>query len=198
MEIELMYDGLFSLINGIVSLVNMFLLGFTINRYKTRKVVKILQQQEAIENPENNVPEEKLTVSLAGSSKEDSKRADILISKVTEDRLIEEFEKVKEEQFFLKKGISIKDLAKMLGTNQRYVSYILNKHTGMDFNNFVQQSRVDYLIESIEEDPEMLNVKFSVLADKAGFSSMSKFSTVFKSVKGVPPSEYFHRLRTAS
>ncbi|ULT23664.1 helix-turn-helix domain-containing protein [Sphingobacterium sp. E70] len=89
--------------------------------------------------------------------------------------------------------MSLGDLADLLSTNQRYASYIVNMVTGQDFNNYVQQARIAYLIERVERDPELLNVKFSILAESAGFSSISKFSSVFKSVMGVPPSEYFQK-----
>jgi len=198
MELELTYGSIFSLINGFFSVINMLLLGFAVKKYQSKKNTQHAQAIPDEGEPKEQTYDKKKSLELVGSSNENFKRADVLISKVTECRLVEEFEKARDAKFFLKKGVNLKDLAKMLGSNQRYVSYILNKHVGMDFNNFIQQARVDYLIDSIEQDPDLLNVKFMVLADKAGFSSMSKFSSVFKSVKGVPPSEYFQRLRIAS
>lgn len=119
----------------------------------------------------------------------------VSISKATEGRLLEEFEKVKKQRFYLKPKISLADLAALIGTNERYMSYILRKYTGMDFNNYLQHARIGYLIECVEREPDLLNEKFSVLADKGGFSDTSKFSAVFKNVKGVSPSEYFQKIR---
>lgn len=197
MELEFIDNSLFSLINGLTSLVNMLVLGYTMNSYLYKKGKPSAAQGEIEKKNEFNVRKKLLKVELIASSYEHQNRSDVLISKVTEDRILENFEKAKESHFFLKKGISIKDLSEILCTNQRYVSYILNKYTGMDFNNFVQHARVDYVIESVQEDPDLLKAKFSVLADKGGFSSMSKFSTVFKAVKGISPSTYFQQLRAA-
>ncbi|MFD1771622.1 helix-turn-helix domain-containing protein [Sphingobacterium suaedae] len=131
----------------------------------------------------------------AAPKRSQCKKISPLMSKVTEDRLMEDFEKARRSMFYLKKGVNLNDLAELLGTNQRYVTYIVNKSTGMDFNTFVQKGRVDHLIECVKKDPDLLNEKFAVLADKVGFSSTSKFSSVFKLIKGVSPSEFFQVMK---
>ncbi|WP_293887043.1 MULTISPECIES: helix-turn-helix domain-containing protein [unclassified Sphingobacterium] len=191
MNLKMDYNDLFTLINCILSVVNLLLLLFFVLRYRqSRKSAKViaLPLDDDI-RIENNDGEETIC------SKDELKCADVLMSKITEDRLVEQFERAQAARFFLKKGVSLQDLADLLGTNQRYASYILNRHVGLDFNNYIQQARIEYLINSVELNPDLLNVKFSVLAEKAGFSSISKFSSVFKAVKGIPPSEYFQRLR---
>lgn len=191
MNLKMDYNDLFTLINCILSVVNLLLLLFFVLRYmQSRKSAKVISSP--LDNDiriENNDGEETIC------SKDELKSADVLMSKITEDRLVEQFERAQAARFFLKKGVSLQDLADLLGTNQRYASYILNRHVGLDFNNYIQQARIEYLINSVELNPDLLNVKFSVLAEKAGFSSISKFSSVFKAVKGIPPSEYFQRLR---
>ncbi|MDR6733887.1 helix-turn-helix domain-containing protein [Sphingobacterium sp. 2149] len=191
MNLKMDYNDLFTLINCILSVVNLLLLLFFVLRYRqSRKSAQViaLPLDDDI-RIENNDGEETIC------SKDELKCADVLMSKITEDRLVEQFERAQAARFFLKKGVSLQDLADLLGTNQRYASYILNRHVGLDFNNYIQQARIEYLINSVELNPDLLNVKFSVLAEKAGFSSISKFSSVFKAVKGIPPSEYFQRLR---
>jgi AraC-like DNA-binding protein len=126
---------------------------------------------------------------------EEQKRVEVFISQVTKDRLLKDFEKVHQSKFFIKKRVNLSYLAELLGTNQRYASYIVKCYIGLDFNDYVQDARINYIIEIIERDPELLNLKFSVLAEQAGFSSVSKFSTVFKTVKGISPSEYFQKIR---
>ncbi|QQT30809.1 AraC family transcriptional regulator [Sphingobacterium multivorum] len=191
MNLEMDYNDLFTLINCILSVVNFMLLIFFVLRYKqSRQNLNTSSIPLVDENVTANSKEPEITC-----VRDELKRTEVLMSKVTEDRLVEQFEKAQAARFFLKKGVSLQDLADLLGTNQRYVSYILNRYVGLDFNNYIQQARIEYLIHCVERDPDLLNVKFSVLAEKAGFSSISKFSSVFKAVKGIPPSEYFQRLR---
>ncbi|WP_293937334.1 helix-turn-helix domain-containing protein [Sphingobacterium sp. UBA5996] len=176
-------------------MINFMLLLFFIVRYRrTRQMhrdISIVQEDERLiaDLPDDNA--------AVPCEKDGLKQADVLMSKMTEDRLLEQFERAQAARFFLKKGVCLQDLADLLGTNPRYVSYILNRYVGLDFNNYIQQARIEYLIDCVERDPDLLSVKFSVLAEKAGFSSTSKFSSVFKAVKGIPPSEYFQRLRSS-
>jgi YesN/AraC family two-component response regulator len=183
------YNNLIFILNVIICIINVLLLLIT---YKQRQLKKE-QKNVPLLNPAIKAEEEFDETIPDKIETEESKRAEVLISKVTADRLIEEFNKAHSNRFFLKKGVSLGDLADLLCTNQRYASYIVNMVTGLDFNNYVQQARIAYLIERVERDPELLNVKFSILAESAGFSSISKFSSVFKSVMGVPPSEYFQK-----
>lgn len=172
---------------GVISIINTILL-----------IVSIRRRNKHIEvDAKDNFPiplvEEDILVK--DGAREKIRRTDVLMSKVTEDRLLKDFEKLKKSNFFLKQGVSLNDLASALDTNQRYVSYILNNYEGVDFNKYVQQIRISYVIECIEQDPDLLNEKFSVLAEKAGFSSVNKFSSVFKSIMEITPSEYFLKLR---
>lgn len=119
----------------------------------------------------------------------------INMSLLTEQRLLREFEKVVNDKFFLRKKITLAELADLLGTNTRYTTYIVSKCTNLSFNRCVQQARIEYFIDLLEKNPDRLNEKFAILADEIGFSSVNKFSSVFKQVKGISPSEYFNKQR---
>lgn len=120
---------------------------------------------------------------------------EINISKVTEERLYREFVKLEKAHFYLIKQMSLKHLAKDMGTNIRYVSYILQKYRGKDFYNYIQFSRIEYMIEKLRSSPELFEYKISFLAELCGFSSLSGFSNAFKDVTGIPPSAYIHFLK---
>ncbi|MDR2271691.1 MAG: helix-turn-helix domain-containing protein [Sphingobacterium sp.] len=190
------YYNLFILINAALLIVNFVLLLIAAKQYQYQKC-QVGELVEPAHCPDNDAGDKVgNSESPFGHIMEEPKRADVLISKITEERLLQEFGQAQASLFFLKPSISLHDVAALLGTNQRYASYIINKYVGLDFNSYVQHARVKYLLECIEHDPNLLKVKFSVLAEKAGFSSISKFSSVFKAVKGISPSEYFQRLRS--
>ncbi|OAD45575.1 helix-turn-helix domain-containing protein [Polaribacter atrinae] len=58
--------------------------------------------------------------------------------------------------------------------------------------------RIYYIKEKLTTDKEYLNYKISYLVEECGFSSHSKFSASFKSVLGVSPSEFIHKLKDAA
>ncbi|MNJ94276.1 Helix-turn-helix domain protein [compost metagenome] len=120
------------------------------------------------------------------------KPKDVNMSKETEDRLYQLLLKKEAELFYLEKGVTLSQLAADMGTNSRYVTYIIQKFKGKDFYDYLQTRRIDYIVDKIRTSPELLDFKLSYLADMCGFASLSKFSSSFKSVTGMPPSAFVH------
>lgn len=114
------------------------------------------------------------------------------MSKETEDRLYQFLLKKEAELFYLEKGVTLSQLAASMGTNSRYVTYIIQKFKGKDFYDYLQTRRIDYIVDKIRTSPELLDFKLSYLADMCGFASLSKFSSSFKTVTGMPPSAFVH------
>ncbi|MNY47674.1 Helix-turn-helix domain protein [compost metagenome] len=82
-----------------------------------------------------------------------------------------------------------------MGTNMRYASYILQKFRGKDFYDYLQSSRVEYIIGKLKTSPELFDYKISFLAEMSGFTSLSRFSSAFKEVTGIPPSAFIHFMK---
>src|SRR5690606_41489232 len=80
----------------------------------------------------------------------------------------------------------------MMATNSNSVSYIIKKYRHMDFYEFIQHKRIEYFLTLVKTSPELLDFKLAYLAEKCGYSSLSKFSTSFKAVTGMPPSTYIN------
>ncbi|MDR2285572.1 MAG: AraC family transcriptional regulator, partial [Sphingobacterium sp.] len=123
------------------------------------------------------------------------KAKDINISKDTEQRLCKQLDKLDKEHFYLEKSITLNQLASNMGTNPRYVTYIIQRYRGKDFYEYIQNKRIEYIIDQLHKSPELLGFKLSYLADLCGFTSLSKFSTAFKLVTGTPPSAYVHFIK---
>lgn len=108
---------------------------------------------------------------------------------------LDEFEKGKK---FLNKKMNVSLLVTKLETNAKYLRYILKKHKGKDFNSYINDLRISYIIQKMESIPIYLQYKISYLADEAGFSSHSKFSKVFKKSINCSPSDYIHKIQSSS
>lgn len=121
-----------------------------------------------------------------------SELREINISKETEQRLLKDIGRYEERLFFLDKDISLGVMARLLNTNQRYVSYIIKKHRGKDFYGYVQAYRIQFIIDRLKADPALLDYKLAHLAEMSGFTSLSQFSTAFKTETGLPPSAFVH------
>lgn len=165
---------------------------------------KIWIQPEPVEvilesQPESPVipaePEETSYPILNGLENHNTKLNQIKISRYTETCLYRKLGKLETEKFFLEKNVKLDQVASMMGTNSKYVSYIIQKYRHMDFYEFIQHKRIEYFLTLVKTSPELLDFKLAYLAEKCGYSSLSKFSTSFKAVTGMPPSTYINLIK---
>lgn len=126
--------------------------------------------------------------------KTESKDKKRLMSEVVEVKLLSDLDEFEKSEKYTDKQISLPILAGILNTNTKYLSHVLNTHKNKDFNTYINELRVKYIIEEIEKNEAFKNYKISYLAEKAGFSSHSKFSAIFKSVTGFSPSTFLEYL----
>lgn len=119
----------------------------------------------------------------------------ISISQETVERLLSELEKLEEDAFFTQADISLTIVAAKLQTNPRYVSYIIHTHRMGDFSNYINKLRVNFILNKFRDDPEYLEYKLSYIAKELGFSSHSKFASVFKTITGISPSVFIFHLK---
>lgn len=150
-------------------------------RARFREVINRMRQErleQAIpETPEKKDPNRKIM-------------SDAMETKIIND--LKEFERGRK---FTDKQISLPMLAGMLNTNTKYLSHVLNTYLNKDFNSYINELRIKYIIEKIETNEKFKNYKLSVLAEECGFSSHSKFSAVFKAVTGFSPSTFLVYLK---
>lgn len=95
---------------------------------------------------------------------------------------------------FLKKDISVSYLSNQFDTNPKYLSQVIQKHKGLNFNNYINELRINYIADLLKNNPEYRQYKISYLAAITGFSSHSKFASIFKKIKRVSPSEFVNKL----
>jgi AraC-like DNA-binding protein len=111
---------------------------------------------------------------------------------VSEDEIDAEKEIVlkhmQEQKPFLRMGYSIQDLSNETGIPVYQLSPLINGHFNMNFANWVNRFRIEYLIELVPENPQLT---LEAVSKKAGFISRSTFINAFKKEKGVTPREYF-------
>ncbi|WP_300671485.1 helix-turn-helix domain-containing protein [Soonwooa sp.] len=118
-----------------------------------------------------------------------------IIPAETQKEILDKLTVFENSDFYLNKDISIAVLAIHLDTNTKYLSDIINTYKGKNFNAYINELRINYIVSLLEEDPTYLNYKVSYLAEKAGFSSHSLFAAVFKTVTGISPNIFIKQLK---
>lgn len=109
------------------------------------------------------------------------------MSEATESTILESIKQFEKSNLYLNKDISLNSVAAELSINNRYLSYVINKHKSKDFASYINDLRINYIINRLKNDPNYLKYKISYLADQCGFLSHSRFTITFKKVTGVSP-----------
>ncbi len=94
-----------------------------------------------------------------------------------------------EDQPFLKKGYSIKDLSDDTGIPSHHLSSLINKEYQMNFQNFINFQRVEYVKSQIQLE-EWKQLSLEGMAWQAGFTSRTTFFRAFIKNTGKAPSYY--------
>ncbi|MEG1586477.1 MAG: AraC family transcriptional regulator [Bacteroidales bacterium] len=94
------------------------------------------------------------------------------------------------EKPFLDPNLDLTSLSRLVGTNRSLLSATLNQQSQMNFNSWLAEYRVNFLIQQIELHPEK---KMDDLASAAGFSSRTSFYRQFKQVTGLTPKQFLEK-----
>jgi len=161
--------------------------------YRRRQKQQLARMQHILDQHKKKQKESYVTLNLSApehiAAKEKSTQ---MMPPETEDALLEALYKFEKLQLYKDKNASLSYVASYMETNTKYLSYIIKKHRQKDFTSYINELRVDYIIEKLMTDPVYRQYKISVLADEAGFSSHSKFATIFKNITDVSPSHFIN------
>ncbi len=93
------------------------------------------------------------------------------------------------ERPYLDQEITLKGLAKLVGTSDKKLSALLNQSLAVSFYDFINGFRVATVKDKLKEER---NNKYSIigLAYAAGFNSKSSFYRAFKKETGISPVAY--------
>lgn len=102
-----------------------------------------------------------------------------------EERLFRQIEKeMVTNRLFANPAISLDDLARTACTNRTYVSAAINHYAGVNFNQWVNRLRIEYVFTHIHETDN------NTLARNAGFASYSSLYRYFKAHTGMTMKQY--------
>ncbi|GJM09356.1 MAG: hypothetical protein DHS20C11_16320 [Lysobacteraceae bacterium] len=83
-------------------------------------------------------------------------------------------------------NLTVGKLARLMGTNQAYLSRAINAGAEENFNRFINRIRVDEVCQLLaQSDASLLE-----LAMDAGFTSKATFNRAFKTITGKTPSQW--------
>lgn len=108
--------------------------------------------------------------------------------------------KVKLELFennkdFLQKNITVNSLAKEFETNRDYLSKSVNELKEMNFSQYLNELRIGYVIEELNNNEKIRKYTIAAIADEIGYNNSESFSNAFRKITGTLPSYYIKLLQ---
>lgn len=108
-----------------------------------------------------------------------------------EKTLLSEFNKILlDDGLYSDPGLSLPLAASKLGTNQRYLSFVINQSTGQNFNTYVNKIRINIAQQKILAQHLSQIPVNEELALQVGFSTRQTFIRAFKQFTGLNPAQY--------
>jgi len=95
---------------------------------------------------------------------------------------------------FTKVGYSLNTLAKELQTNSSYLSKAINATRQMNFTNYINKLRVEFILDKLKNEPIFQRYTIRALAHEAGFNSTQSFTRAFTKYTQKTPTAYIKNL----
>ena len=108
---------------------------------------------------------------------------------------ITEFENSKS---FLKKNVTLDSLSKDLETNRDYLSKLINETKGKNFSQYLNELRINYVVEELKANKELRKFTILAIADEIGYNNTESFTNAFKKITGTLPSIFIKVLNEGS
>lgn len=175
------------MISGIIFLIMLLL--FVCYRYiRNKKLYK--QRFEELMNRN----QEELSLVL---ERKQAGKTDLDINPDAAEQLLKQLEKFEKNKKYLEKDWTLVKLAAAFNSNTKYLSKIIFYYRDKKFTEYINDLKIDHIIEVLKNDRRIRNYTNKGLAEEAGFSSTQRFTNAFISRTGISPTYFIEELRKA-
>lgn len=167
-------------------------------KYKEKFEQIIAEKPKIIEIPVNKISKstKKLSITVPKNSKELEFYNKIQgLNPIFVQNILQQLEVFENENKFTDNQISIRLLSEELDTNIPYLSKIINVYKGKNFNQYINDLRIDYIIDILKSDATFLNYDIKDLATMGGFMSAINFSDNFQRKYEIKPSYFIKMMK---
>lgn len=148
-------------------------------RYRRRNRIfrELMENKKPVAKPLSDAPKE------------------LIIPQETVDKILSRLEKWKQAQRYLEPNITRASMAVYLETNVHYVSDVILHCYGKSFTEYINDLKIDYIIEQLKTDKHKRMFTHDALAKEAGFRTTQSFVIAFKARTGISPNFFSAKIR---
>lgn len=177
----------FFIIASLILLVSIILF-FAVRQFQLKKTYKVRFENLIKNNSDEKI--ENITEILKSNNSENIGIAEEIIESIIKQLIL--FEKNKG---FLNSSITIQNLAQDFNTNSKYLSIIINAKKEKTFSQYINELRIDYIINELKNNKNLCKYTISAIAEEAGFNTAESFSKSFFKRTGLKPSYFIKELK---
>lgn len=109
--------------------------------------------------------------------------------------ILKNLEKFEHRKKYLQKEMTLMKMAAMLNTNTKYISKIVAHHRGKKFIEYINDLKIDHIIELLKTENKYRNYTNKALGEEAGFGSTQNFTRAFNNRTGISPTYFIEQLK---
>lgn len=188
---------------GLLGVGSLLIVSLIFLQIKNRKKIKLYQSKanllaksqdiKDITREEVGVTDNKILYPSSRQEAEKSKLSNLSDNKIKQLKIqLEEFERTKR---FLDKAINLDLLSKELNTNRSYLSKLVNELKGQNFPQYLNELRINYIIEELKKNKNLQKLTIAAIADEAGYNNVESFTKAFKKITDTLPSYFIKALK---
>jgi AraC-like DNA-binding protein len=98
-------------------------------------------------------------------------------------------EEMRKTKFYLKPDLSLKEIARLIKTNEKYLSHAINIYSGDNFSTYINKFRLNeskLMLANSDYDKYTIET----ISEMCGFKSKSVFNPLFKATFGIAPNDF--------
>ena len=151
-----------------------------------------LHQQQVQETTETRETVTDDGLSDDGVTDEETMNTDVdLLSKEQADTLLMDIAHVMENAHAIcNPNFSLSQLAQMVSSNTKYVSWVINKNYNKNFKSYLTEYRIREASRLLNNTAVSGNLTIAAIAEQVGYKSPTTFNQAFKRIYGMTPSAY--------
>lgn len=124
-------------------------------------------------------------------------KSSVTITDETVKALLFKLEKFETSKKYLRKDLSLTWMASSLATNPKYLSEVIKIYKNHNFTSYINNLRINYIINKLYENPIYREYKITYLAEECGYVTPRVFVNAFKKETGLTPSYFLEELKNS-
>ena len=108
-----------------------------------------------------------------------TQQSDLNISEALIQDILKRLKVFEQQKKYLIPKISLQSLSKDLHTNPNYLSRVININRDKNFSQYLNDLRITYALEALQENPTFLRYSIKAIALECGYTNATSFSRAF-------------------